>query len=76
VREALTRLHGEALVRAVPNKGFFIRPLAAEDMRGQYDLALVILRHAIGCARAASGPSFAHPPGLGPGPERLADTPE
>jgi DNA-binding GntR family transcriptional regulator len=76
VREALTRLHGEALVRAVPNKGFFVRPLVAEDMRGQYDLALVILRHAIGCADAASGPAIARPPGLGPGPERLARTPD
>lgn len=47
VREAMTRLYGEALVKSTPNRGFFAKTLSVEEMSALYELAFLILRHAI-----------------------------
>ena len=47
VREALTRLHAEALVTAVQNRGFFAKALEARKLKESQELAFVILRHAV-----------------------------
>lgn len=47
LREALIRLHGEALVCAVPKRGFFAKTLAAGEMKERYEFAFLVLRHAI-----------------------------
>jgi DNA-binding GntR family transcriptional regulator len=47
IREVLTRLYGESLVISHPNRGFFAKSLAVEEMRALYELALVILKYAI-----------------------------
>jgi len=47
LREALTRLHGESLVMAVANRGFFAKMLTIEEMKAHYELAFLVLRHSI-----------------------------
>lgn len=47
VREALTRLHSEGLVVLVPNRGFFTRTIDVDELRDLYELAFVVLKHAI-----------------------------
>ena len=40
LREALARLEQEGLVRAEPNRGFFVRPLSASEAEEVYELRL------------------------------------
>jgi DNA-binding GntR family transcriptional regulator len=47
VREALHRLAGEHLLRSVPNKGFYSKVLAFDEMKELFVISNVLLQHAI-----------------------------
>lgn len=47
VREALHRLAGEHLLLSVPNKGFYAKALALDEMTELFVLSNVLLQHAI-----------------------------
>jgi DNA-binding GntR family transcriptional regulator len=47
VRQALARLHGEALIESVPNRGFFSKIPNTEELQDLYELALLILERSI-----------------------------
>lgn len=53
VREALHRLAEEHLLTSVPNKGFYSKVLAIEEMNELSVLSKVLLQHAIGTGAAA-----------------------
>jgi GntR family transcriptional regulator, rspAB operon transcriptional repressor len=57
VREALTRLESEGLVRRVPRRGFAVAPLAADAMREVYEIVEALESMAVGLAagRVAAG---------------------
>src|ERR1700712_3223023 len=46
VREALHRLAGEHLLLSVPNKGFYSKVLAFEEMKELFVISTVLLQHA------------------------------
>jgi DNA-binding GntR family transcriptional regulator len=48
VREVLTRLHAEGLVLSIPGRGYFAKLLTVEEMAAHYEMASLILRHAVG----------------------------
>jgi DNA-binding GntR family transcriptional regulator len=52
VREALHRLAGEHLLISVPNKGFYSKVLAFEEMKELSVLSKVLLQHAIAAGAA------------------------
>lgn len=52
VRDALTHLQAEGLVVAIPNKGVLVRELSRKDVRGIYELRLLLESAA---AREAAG---------------------
>lgn len=47
LREALTRLHVESLVLAVPSRGFFAKMLTIEEMNARFEFGFLILQFAI-----------------------------
>jgi DNA-binding GntR family transcriptional regulator len=47
IREALARLHSEALVEAVPNRGFFVPPLDEDELSQLYEVGQIVLRHCL-----------------------------
>jgi DNA-binding GntR family transcriptional regulator len=47
VREALIRLYAEGMLMSIPNRGFFTKPLNLEEMSELYEMAFVLMRHAI-----------------------------
>jgi DNA-binding GntR family transcriptional regulator len=47
VREALIRLYAEGMLVSIPNRGFFSKPLNLEEMSELYEMAFVLMRHAI-----------------------------
>lgn len=47
VREALNRLTGEGLVRHIPSKGYFVRPITVAAMVEAYEMVFVLLRHSV-----------------------------
>lgn len=54
VREALNRLQTEALIVAIPYRGFFPRTVELREARALYDLAFVVLSHSL--EQLESGP--------------------
>jgi DNA-binding GntR family transcriptional regulator len=57
LREALARLEQEGLVRAEPNRGFFVRPLSAAEAQEVYDLRLKLEPDAAATGAAAASDS-------------------
>lgn len=66
VREALIRLAIEEVILNIPGNGFFSKPMNAEDIAEDYELALTILRHVIDADLPLGGRSRLRlPPDLG-----------
>jgi DNA-binding GntR family transcriptional regulator len=57
LREALARLEQEGLVRAEPNRGFFVRPLSAAEAEEVYELRLKLEPDAAAAGAAAATPA-------------------
>ncbi|PCI04069.1 MAG: hypothetical protein COB78_06945 [Hyphomicrobiales bacterium] len=47
VRESLIRLAHEEIILMVPGRGFFTKPLSVRELESDYELALLIAKHAI-----------------------------
>lgn len=69
VREALIRLYAEGMLVSIPNRGFFSKPLNLEEMSELYEMAFVLMRHAIEKNVAA----FTLSSGISRPPESTAD---
>ncbi len=57
LREALARLEQQGLVRAEPNRGFFVRPLSAAEAEEVYELRLKLQPDAAAAGAATASPA-------------------